>query len=325
LKTSEGTVTLFLTESDVRELLPMERALECVEASLLAQGNERAVNRSRERILLPQISLHYLAGALPDSHWMGLKVYTVTRDDFRFLVLLFDTQSGRLLSLMQADYLGRLRTGAASGVASRLLAGPASSRMGLIGTGRQARTQLEAIAQVRKLTDVKVFGRDRTRLLAFCREMSEALGVAVEPASSAEEAVRFGEIVTTATSAQQPVVLGEFLQPGAHVNAIGANMANRRELDDAVLARASLIAVDSWEQSRKESGDLIQGLANVGRSWDSVIELHGVVAGKHPGRTSPHQITLFKSHGIALWDVAVAGYVYRQALEKGKGRELDLG
>jgi len=317
-------VTLFLNESDVRELLPMERALECVEASFLAQGNDRAINRSRERILLPQVSLHYMAGALPESQHVGMKIYTVTRDDFRFFVLLFDAASGRLLALLQSDHLGRIRTGAASGIATKYLARPEASRAAVIGTGRQAHTQLQAIALVRKLTGAKVFGRDRDRLQSFCRDMSEKLGVPVEPASSAAEATRFGEIVITATTAQQPVVLGDCLQPGVHVNAIGANMANRRELDDEVLRRATLIAVDSVEQSRKESGDLIQGLANVGKSWDSVIELHAVVAGKHPGRTSADQITLFKSHGIALWDVAVAGYVYQQAVQRGKGKMLEI-
>lgn len=317
-------MTLFLNESDVRELLPMERALECVEASFLAQGNDRAINRSRERILLPQVSLHYMAGALPESQHVGMKIYTVTRDDFRFFVLLFDAASGRLLALLQSDHLGRIRTGAASGIATKYLARPEASRAAVIGTGRQAHTQLQAIALVRKLTGAKVFGRDRDRLQSFCRDMSEKLGVPVEPASSAAEATRFGEIVITATTAQQPVVLGDCLQPGVHVNAIGANMANRRELDDEVLRRATLIAVDSVEQSRKESGDLIQGLANVGKSWDSVIELHAVVAGKHPGRTSADQITLFKSHGIALWDVAVAGYVYQQAVQRGKGKMLEI-
>jgi ornithine cyclodeaminase/alanine dehydrogenase-like protein (mu-crystallin family) len=317
-------MTVFLTESDVRELLPMDRALECVEASFVAQGNDHAINRSRDRILLPHVSLHYMAGALPESQHVGMKIYTVTPEDVRFLLLLFDTVSGRLLTLMQADYLGRIRTGAASGIATKYLARPDASRAAVIGTGRQAHTQLQAIARVRKLTGVKAFGRDPKRLQAFCREMAEEIGVPVEPASSAEEAIRFGEIVSTATTAQHPVVLGEYLQPGAHVNAIGANTANRRELDDEAVRRAALIAVDSLEQSRKESGDLIQGLANLGRGWESVIELHSVVAGKHPGRSSADQITLFKSHGIALWDVAVAGFIYQQALQQGKGRELEI-
>ena len=317
-------MTLLLSESDVRELLPMERALECVETSLLAQASDRAINRSRERILLPDMSLHYMAAALPDSQRVGMKVYTVTREDFRFLLLLFDAASGRLLSLMQADHLGRIRTGAASGIATKYLARPEASRAAIIGTGRQARTQLQAIARVRKLTAVKAFGRQRDRLQSFCDEMSGDLGVPVEPASSADEATRAGELVITATTAQQPVVRGECLQPGAHINAIGANMAHRRELNDEAVRRATLIAVDSLDQSRKESGDLIQGLANLRRDWDQVIELHSVVAGKHPGRSSPDQITLFKSHGIAVWDVAVAGFVYQEALRQGKGREIDV-
>jgi alanine dehydrogenase len=320
----EAAVTLFLSENDVRELLPMDRALECVESSFVAQGNERAINRSRERILLPHVALHYMAGALPESQQVGMKIYTVTRDDFRFFLLLFDAVSGRLLSLMQADYLGRMRTGAASGIATKYMARPEASRAGVLGTGRQARTQLQAVARVRKLTAVKAFGRDLNRLKAFCAEMTEDLGLPVEPASSAEEATRFGEIVCTATTAQQPVVRGECLQPGAHINAIGANMPNRRELDDQAIARATLIAVDSVEQSQKESGDLIQGLANLGRGWEDVVELHSLVTGKHPGRSSADQITLFKSHGIALWDVAVAGYIYQQALQQGKGKELEI-
>ena len=174
-------MTVFLTESDVRELLPMDRALECVEASFVAQGNDHAINRSRDRILLPHVSLHYMAGALPESQHVGMKIYTVTPEDVRFLLLLFDTVSGRLLSLMQADHLGRIRTGAASGIATKYLARPDASRVGIIGTGRQARTQLQAIAGVRKLAGVKAFGRDANRLQGFCSEMSAALGVSWSP------------------------------------------------------------------------------------------------------------------------------------------------
>ena len=303
----------------------MDEALECVEASFVAQGTGHAVNRSRERIILPHVSLHYMAGALPDLKTLGMKIYTVAPAGLQFLVLLFDTESGKLLSFMQADHLGRIRTGAASGIATKYLARPAASRLGLIGTGRQARTQLEAIAKVRKLSRVKVFGRDANRLKNFCREMAEQLNLAVEPASSAEEATRFGEIVTTATSAQRPVVHGAWLQPGTHLNAIGANMPDRRELDDEAVARAELIAVDSAEQSRQESSDLIQALSSLGRGWDGVIELHALVTGQHPGRSAAEQITLFKSHGITLWDVAVATHVYQRAIREGKGKNLEIG
>jgi ornithine cyclodeaminase/alanine dehydrogenase-like protein (mu-crystallin family) len=317
-------MALFLSESDVRELLPMERALERVEASFLAQSMGQAINRPRKRILLPSTSLHYMAAALPAEKWLGMKIYTVTRADFRFGVLLMDAESGELKAVIQADHLGRIRTGAASGIAAKYLARANASRVGLIGTGRQARTQLEAVTKVRQVSSAKVFGRDEIKRQDFCREMETCLGIQVEPASSAEEAVRFGEVIVTATTALEPVVLGAWLQPGTHVNAIGANMANRRELDESALARASLIAVDSMEQAQEEAGDLIQGFAKLGRGWEGVVELSSVVSGSGPRRRSQDEITIFKSSGIALWDVAVAAYVYQRALEKGKGKELDL-
>jgi ornithine cyclodeaminase/alanine dehydrogenase-like protein (mu-crystallin family) len=317
-------MALLLSEDDVCELLPMERALECVEASFLAQGAGQAINRPRKRILLPLSSLHYMAAALPAQKWLGMKIYTVTRSDFRFGVLLFDAESGELKAVIQADHLGRIRTGAASGVATKYLARAKASRVGLIGTGRQARTQLEAVTKVLPVSSARVFGRDEKRRQEFCREMEARLGVQVAPATQAEEAVRFGEVVITATTAPEPVVLGEWLEPGTHVNAIGANMANRRELDHLALARASVIAVDSLEQAQEEAGDLIQGLAQLGRGWESVVELSSVMSGSGPRRGSQEEITIFKSAGIALWDVAVAAYVYQQALEKGQGKELDL-
>ncbi len=317
-------MALLLMEGEVLDLLPMDRALDCVERSFMAQAHKTATNRPRDRILLPQVSLHYMAGALAESQRLGMKVYTVTRENLRFLVLLFDTDTGKLLALIQADHLGRIRTGAASGIASKFLARPEASQVGLIGTGRQARTQLEAVAKVRNLRGVKAFSRDHNRLRAFCCEMEERLGMNVEPASGPEEAARYGDIVITVTSSQSPVLQGEWLRAGTHINAVGANAADRREVDDAVLSRAGLLAVDSVEQSRKESGDLIEGLAHLGRSWEEVVELHSIVAGKHPGRSAQEQITLFKSHGIALWDVAVATYVYERALAEGKGKTLDI-
>lgn len=317
-------MTLFLSETDVQELFPMDRALERVEASLRAQHGGQAVNRPRQRIILPHSSLHYMAASLPDENLAGMKIYTVSREAFRFVVLLFDAESGAFLALIESDHLGRIRTGAASGVATKFLARPDAAHVGLIGAGRQARTQLEAVARVRNLSGVKVFSRTRESREEFCREMSAKLRLNVEPAASAEAAVRFGDIVITATNSNQPLVYGEWLRPGAHVNAIGANMANRRELDDSTLERAALIAVDDLEQVKMEAGDLIQGFAALKRGWETTLELCEIAAGAQPGRTSIDDITIFKSTGIALWDVAAAGFIYRQALQKGKGNPLAL-
>jgi alanine dehydrogenase len=317
-------MALFLTEADVLELLPMERALERVEASFVAQHQGEAINRSRERIFLPHSSLHYMAAALPGENLLGMKIYTVTRAAWRFVVLLFDATSGALLAVLEADQLGRIRTGAASGVATKLMARRDAGYAGVIGTGRQARTQLEAVALVRKLRAAWAFGRDAKRRRDFCLEMTERLGLAVEPAESAEAAARPADIVIAATSSAQPVLQGAWLRPGTHVNAIGANMADRREVDDETLARAGVIAVDSLQQARQEAGDLIQGFASLQRDWQGVRELHEIIAGDAPGRNSEEEITVFKSSGIALWDAAAAGYVYRQALAQGRGRKIEV-
>lgn len=318
-------MALFLSEADVQELLPMEGALERVEASFVAQHKGRGINRARERIFLPQSSLHYMAAALADEKLVGMKIYTVTSAAWRFVVLLFNAESGDLLAMLEADQLGRIRTGAASGVATKYLARADASHVGLIGAGRQARTQLEAVTLVRKITAAKVFSRAERRRNDFCREMRERLRIEVHPAESAEAATRFGDIVITATTSSTPVVLGDWLRPGTHLNVIGANMTTRREVDEATLARAAVIAVDSLEQAREEAGDLVVGLPKLGRGWESVVELHTIVGGARSGRTSSPEITIFKSCGIALWDIAAAGYVYREALKKGRGKELGSG
>jgi alanine dehydrogenase len=317
-------MALFLTEAEVQELFPMKQALACVEASFIQQHSGQAVNRSRQRIFLPGTSLHYMAAALPDEKLLGMKIYTVARGALRFVVLLFDAESGDLLALMEADHLGRRRTGAASGVATKYLARKNACRLGMIGTGSQAGTQLAAVAQVRELQAARVFSRDATRRRQFSEEMSQQLHLQVEPAESAEAAARFGDIVITATTSSQPVLNGEWLRPGTHVNAIGANMTVRREIDDVALARAGVIAVDSLEQAKEEAGDLVQGLASIPGGWDGVTELHTIIGGTRPGRISEEEITVFKSSGIALWDVAAAGYIYQQARQKGKGKELPI-
>ena len=185
-------------------------------------------------------------------------------------------------------------------MATKYLARPDACRVGVVGAGRQARTQLEAVAGVRKVQAARVFARNEALRVEFCNEMTDNLKFPVEPAASAEEAARFGDVVIAATTSAKPVIKGEWLRPGTHVNAIGANMTNRREMDDEVLRRADVIAVDSVDQARGEAGDLVQGLEAANRSWDDVVELKDVVTGTRPRRESDEQITVFKSCGIAI-------------------------
>jgi ornithine cyclodeaminase/alanine dehydrogenase-like protein (mu-crystallin family) len=180
------------------------------------------------------------------------------------------------------------------------------------------------VAAVRKLESARAFGRDAAKRETFCKEMSERLAIPVIPSASAPEAVRGADIVSTATTTSQPVVSGADLSPGAHINAIGANHAHKRELDDEAVASADIIVVDSVEQSRQEAGDLIIAFHGDEICWTGVKKLSEVVSGKASGRTSDSEVTLFKSNGIASWDLAVAMKVYALAREKKLGRELPL-
>jgi alanine dehydrogenase len=305
--------------------LTMPTALEAVEESLRMQGNGELLLHPRRRLKLPDNALlHYMAAGDPVHGFIGMKLYTSVRGAVRFVVPLFRSTTGEMAALIEADSLGQMRTGAATGVATKYLANENARSAGIIGTGYQARTQLEAVATVRRLERVRAFGRDPERRAQFCRDMSARIGVEVEPVDSGEKAVRDADIVVTATSAMRIVLEGAWLSPGVHVNAIGANWAQKRELDDAAVSRADVIAVDSIEQSKMEAGDLILSFANDASHWDAVRELSGIVAGKTPGRTSASQITLFKSNGIATWDLAVAVRVYELAIARGIGQSIPL-
>jgi ornithine cyclodeaminase/alanine dehydrogenase-like protein (mu-crystallin family) len=318
-------MTLILREDDVRSLLTMPMAIEAVETAFQRMADGSAVNHSRQRLHPPgQAYLHYMAAADSTGGMMGLKMYTSSRQGLRFLVPLFDAPSGELLALIEADCLGQMRTGAASGVATRLMSRRDSRRAGTIGTGRQARTQLEAIAHVRRLESARVYGRNAERRASFAAEMSAKLQFAVKAVDSPEAAVREMDIIVTATASSEPVLQGRWLAPGAHVNAIGANFPNKRELDSGAVHRAGIIAADSVAQSREEAGDLIQAFAHAPDEWNRVIELAEIVAGRRSGRDNPDQITLFKSNGVAIEDILTAQCVYAAAIERGIGEKINL-
>jgi alanine dehydrogenase len=318
-------MTLLLTEADVRSLLTMPIALEIVEESLRQQGNGELVLHPRRRIKLPDNALlHYMAAADPVRGYIGMKLYTAVHGVARFVVPLFRSTTGEMAAMIEADALGQLRTGAATGVATKYLANAGARTACIIGTGYQARTQLEAVAAVRRLEHVRAFGRDPERRAEFCLGMSERIGVAVEPVNSGEEAVRGADIIITATSATKVVLEGAWLAPGMHINAMGANWPQKRELDAAAVGRASTVVVDSIEQSKMEAGDLIQAFGEDQSRWNMVQELCQIVAGKAPGRSASTEITLFKSNGIATWDLAAAVRVYEMAVARGMGKTIPL-
>jgi alanine dehydrogenase len=316
-------MTLHISEAEVRQVLTMPMALEAVEEISREQAANKVLVHPRRRFELPAGGFfHYMAAADFSAGFIAMKQYTFVRGKMRFLVPLYEIASGDLVAMIEADYMGQLRTGAASGVATKYLARRDASAAAIIGTGGQARTQLEAIAAVRKLKSVRVYGREPERRKKFAEEMSSRIGVPVEPAGSSSEAAQGAHILCTATTASHPVVSGADLASGVHINAIGANHAHKRELDAEAVASAGIIVVDSIDQSRQEAGDLILAFKGDETRWASVKTLSDVVAGKVTGRTSDAEVTLFKSNGIASWDLAVAMQVYAQAQKKGLGRNL---
>ena len=318
-------MTLLLSESEVKSILTMPLALEAVENSFQRLADGSALLHSRARLHIPGKSyLHYMAAADATSGYMGLKIYTSSKDGLRFLILLFSVESGDLVAQIEADYVGQMRTGAASGVATKFLARANAKTVGIIGTGLQARTQLEAISHARKIEIVRAFSRDPQRRETFASEMSTMLKIPVVAVPTAEQAVRDLDIVVTSTTSANPVVEGRWLTPGTHINAIGANFPQKHELDAEAIRRCDVITADSREQSKLESGDLIQMYGDDQRRWTNVINFAEVVSGKTPGRTNDQQITLFKSNGIAIEDIVVAGRIYEIAKEKRMGRQLTL-
>jgi ornithine cyclodeaminase/alanine dehydrogenase-like protein (mu-crystallin family) len=318
-------MALLLTEADVKSLFTMPLALECVQHSFQRLADGSALLHPRQRLHVPSKTyLHYMAAADGTSGYMGLKIYTSSREGLRFLITLFSAESGDLLALIEADFIGQMRTGAASGIATRLLAREDARTVGIVGTGLQARTQLQAIAQVRKLTEVRAFSRSAQKREKFAGEMTEALKIPVSAVESAEAAVRDADIVVTSTTSTNPVIEGAWLKPGVHVNAIGANFPQKRELDAQAVERCNVIVVDSRGQSKMEAGDLIQVFGEDVVRWSKVRELADIVGGKVMGRTGPNEITLFKSNGIAIEDVVVAGRIFEMAQERRIGRNVPM-
>ncbi len=301
---------LLISEAQVAELLTMNRALEAVESAFRDWAFGRATNQPRQRIHTPQGTLHLMGACWHVKGYIGYKAYFSFPAGTRFHVVLASAQSGEVLALIEADLLGRIRTGAASGVATKHMARPDAQTVAIIGTGDQARTQLEAVCAVRPIQQVRAYSRTPERLAQFALQMEAQLGIPVLPAESVEQAGTDADIVITITTAREPFLTGALLKPGTHLNAGGANSLARRELDTYAVARCDRIAVDDPQQARLESAELVLPIEQRRLGWERVIPLAQIVAGQMPGRLAPEEITLFKSLGIALEDVAVASVVY---------------
>jgi len=317
-------MALFLREDDVKQVLTMPLALDRVAAAFRYLGTGEAIDLPRERIRLPYVSQQLMQAAVPVLNLIGYKHYTNSRETTRFLIYLYDAQRGHLDAVIEGNYLGMMRTGAASGVATRHLAKPDAGVVGVFGTGWQAVGQLRAISLVRTLRQVKVFGRNPDRLTKFCERMRTELNVPVEAMATPEETVRGSDIVVTITSSATPLFGGDCVEPGTHINAAGANSLARRELDEATIGKASVIVVDTVPTALREAGDLLPALEKGRLHARQLVELGDIVAGHAVGRSTPNQITIFESQGLAIQDLVVGSALVELARARGLGIELPL-
>jgi ornithine cyclodeaminase/alanine dehydrogenase-like protein (mu-crystallin family) len=308
---------LYLTEQDVLRLLDMPRAISLMRDAFAGLAAGRVVNHPRRRVILPTGSvLHYMAAG--DNQYFGAKIYSSNpKTGAHFLFLLYRSDDATPLAMLEANHLGQIRTGAASGYATDLLARKESRVLAVIGSGFQAVTQADAVAAVRPLTEIRVWSRTADRRESFAARLREKGFPGVTAAESAEAAVRHADILVTATNAKDPVFDAAWVSLGTHINATGSNQAKRRELPPEILTRASLIAVDSKEQAAMESGDLLLAKAEGKWNGEGLVELAEVT-----GRRNPDDITIFKSNGLAIEDVVAAGWIYERALEEGLGRPV---
>jgi ornithine cyclodeaminase/alanine dehydrogenase-like protein (mu-crystallin family) len=304
---------LYLTEADVHALVSPAEAVTAVEACFRRMAAGEVDIAPRRRLRLPEGALADMAAADSGLGLAGGKLYAATPAGTTFVVCLFDVETSALVAVLEADRLGQLRTGAASGVAARHLAKAGAATLGVIGCGHQAETQVACIrAAVPTIERVVAFCRTPERLSEFCGRMG------AEPGESHRDAAAC-DVVVTITSSRDPVVRGEWLAPGALVSAAGANVVTRRELDNAVLERARFVCCDWLEQAKLESGDLVEPIAAGVLDWLEVHQLHEVVSGEIAGRQSDADIVVFKSNGLAAWDVAVGAEAVRLAREQGVG------
>lgn len=316
-------MALFISESQVRELLSMKQAIVEVEKAFIARAKGTAFDVPRVRTRMPGGHLHILQAGAMDLNLVGYKAYYIQPDKSRTTLLnLINRKDGHLEAVIESDSLSQIRTGAATAVAAKVLAREDSSVLGLFGSGRHAVTQLEAICAVRQFKQVKVFSREPGKLAAFCQRMEQQLGLRVSPAVSAEETVRGSDVVIAMTRASEPVFDGRWIEAGQFIAATGSNALDRREIDLATVRRADVLVVDSREVAKGESGDLLAAFENGHLYWENIADLGDVLTGRWPGRTDANQVTLYESHGMALQDIYTGAYLLEAARAQGIGTEL---
>jgi len=315
-------MAIYINDEEIRQLIRIEDAIEAVRGIMRDLAEGKACNCPRQRPRTTSTMLHVLCAAGERIGSLGLKAYTTRQDGNRFLFLLFSDKTGDCDAVIEADWLGRFRTGAASGVATRYLAHPDAETVGIIGTGRHALTQLLAVCAVRQIKQAFVWSPTPEHRIRFAEENQEAVPISLKLCESAESLVRQSDILCTITKASTPVLKREWVQPGTHINAAGSNSLSRQEIDPETLRGADILVIDSIEQAKMECGDLFPLVQAGEKKWDDLIELSTVVSSGKSLREGSSQISIFESHGLGLWDIAVGKLIYDRACEAGVGTKL---
>ena len=316
-------MALFLRDEEVRQCVSMDEMLEAIESMQRHYGNGEAYNLARRKIIAGTGMLSVMGGGLFYQGLLGVKTYTVVKGVYSFQVSLYDAETGKLLCYTQANRLGQLRTGATSGVAVRHLAKSDATTIGIIGTGGQASTQLEAVSKVRNNKKVLAYSRNAERREAFARAASDTLGIEVVAAHSNREAVEGSDIILCIAATTTSVVEGEWLSAGNTVIGAGPTSWRFQEVDDATFSKADKIFVDSAEQATVEAGDMASAVDRGLLQWSQLLELRHAVAGKVKGRDNDQQIVYAKLMGTGVADVAAAALAYKNASAAGLGTEME--
>lgn len=316
-------MALFLKDEDVAQCVTMDAMLEAIESMQRQYGDGQAHNMTRRKIIADSGMLSVMGGGLFHQGLLGVKTYTVVKGAYSFQVSLYDANTGELLLYTQANRLGQLRTGATTGVAVKHLANPGDATVGIIGTGGQAPTQLEALSKVRGIKKIKAYSRTQERREEFACRMTDTMGVEVSAVASNEDAVRDCDIVLCIAATMDPVVEGAWLKDGSTLIGAGPTTWRAREVDEAVITRAGKLIVDSTEQAAIEAGDLCSAVDKGIIQWSKVHELRHVVSGAVTGRDSNDQVVYAKIMGTGVADVAAAKLAYDSAKAAGLGTEMD--
>lgn len=316
-------MAIYLTEAEIGELLTMDDTLAILEQMFAARAKGEIVNRPRVRVPFAGGNYNLMPAGWAQHGVVGHKSYTVSPKGAAFHIVLYATDGSGLLAVMAGGRISGLRTGAATGVAVRVLAGDAAAGpVAVIGAGFQAIQQVNGIVAATGATDIRAWSRSPEKREPFAAKVAASTGVAVRAASTLDDALDGATVVVTITNSAQPVLGAEHLRPGMTVIAAGNNTWLRSEIDPGAFALADLVVVDDIDNARVESGELMRAAELGHLTWDRVMALGDIIGGARPGRTSPDQIVLCELQGIGIEDVAVAERAYRRARERGIGLEL---